>query len=237
MLPPDNSFPAAGALWYKPMVQSVICATGVPQPRGFDQGRDALNWAIVVPSAGTYIRLISDGEEIHVTNLTAGLNFGSPVGLQAGSQVLQLRKPRNSTALEVCQGGGDVLDGCGLGFYDFNYRVAGLGSGQSSTTTTSTSATRTTISSTKAPSTSAFQTSSSSAKSHSATASSSAFPSGAFPSGTFPTGIIPTIGPGNLSGTSLSDGGHYPPTLPTEGLDEQRRVVKWIPRCQPKPKD
>lgn len=221
MLPPESSSKTAvGALWYKPMLQSATCSA--PLPSGFAQGRDALNWAVVVPSSGTYVRLITDGEEVQLATLTAGLNFGSPVGMQAGSQVMQLKKPGNSSVLEVCQGGDDVSGDCGLGFYDFNYRVVGLGSGQSSTTST-TSATQTSRSTGSAATS---LTTTASATSHSATTT----------SGT----LLSSRGLGNPSATSssvaLSVEGFGNLTMPTEGMGDQQRVVKWISRCRPNSK-
>ena len=84
-----------------------------------------MNWAVVVPASGMYVRLITNGVYLRLTNLSPGLNFGSPEGMQAGTQVLQMAKQGQPT-FASCQGSGGVTASCPQGFYNFNYQVVGL---------------------------------------------------------------------------------------------------------------
>lgn len=125
MSPPSGTA-AVGALWYKTILQSAVC-DGAAQPQGFENGRDALNWAIVLPaeSSGMQVRVVSNGWVLQITNVYQGLNYGSPAGVQAGEQRVELLDSGGDVVM-TAGGGMDVSEGCPDGIYNMNYQVVGL---------------------------------------------------------------------------------------------------------------
>ncbi|KAL9125883.1 MAG: hypothetical protein Q9175_008010, partial [Cornicularia normoerica] len=90
MAPPSGAT-AIGSMWYKTILQGASCS-GATQPNGWSTGTDSLSWAVVLPSgsSGMKVRLTSNGSVISTVSVNSGLNFGSPTGVQAGPQMLQL---------------------------------------------------------------------------------------------------------------------------------------------------
>ena len=130
MSPPSGAT-AIGAMWYKTILQSSTCS-GATQPNGWSTGSDSLNWAIVLPSgsSGMKVRATSNGNVISTVNVNPGLNFGSPTAVQAGSQLLQLLNSAGTVVMSAT-GGECVSSGCPAGMYNMNYQVVGLNSGSS----------------------------------------------------------------------------------------------------------
>ena len=128
MAPPSGAT-AVGAMWYKTILQSATCS-GATQPDGWSTGTDSLTWAIVLPSgsSGMTVRLTSNGAVISTVNVNPGLNFGSPTGVQAGAQMLELLNPAGSVVM-TATGGLCVSSGCPDGMYNMNYQVIGLSKG------------------------------------------------------------------------------------------------------------
>jgi glucan endo-1,3-alpha-glucosidase len=128
MAPSGNSLTPVGSLWYKSILQTASCGNDT-KPDGFSEGRDALNWAVVLPAGtghGWRVRVTSAGSSLQVVSVSSGLNFGSPNGLKAGTQTLELLDPRGKVALSA-KGGSDVSDGCPDGVYNMNPVVVELG--------------------------------------------------------------------------------------------------------------
>ena len=126
---PPNGATAVGSMWYKTILQSSSCS-GATLPDGWSTGTDSLTWAVVLPSNayGMKVRLTSNGHVISTVNVNPGLNFGSPAGVRAGTQLLQLLNAAG-TVVMTATGGACVSAGCPLGLYNMNYQVVGLSNG------------------------------------------------------------------------------------------------------------
>ncbi|KAK4692441.1 hypothetical protein P7C71_g4764, partial [Lecanoromycetidae sp. Uapishka_2] len=125
MSPPSGTA-AIGVLWYKTILQAAVC-NGDTKPQGFENGRDALNWAIVLPagSSGMQVRLTSNGNVLQTIGVNSGLNYGSPAGVQAGDQMLELLDAGGHVIM-TANNGSSVSSGCPDGIYNMNYQVVGL---------------------------------------------------------------------------------------------------------------
>ena len=133
MAPPSGAT-AIGSMWYKTILQSASCS-GATEPNGWSTGSDSLNWAVVLPSgsSGMKVRATSNGAVISTVNVNPGLNFGSPTGVQAGAQLVELLDSSGKVVMSAT-GGSCVSSGCPAGIYNMNYVVVGLGTGSSSAT-------------------------------------------------------------------------------------------------------
>ena len=131
MAPPSGST-AIGSMWYKTILQSTTCS-GAAQPSGWSTGTDALNWAVVLPSgsSGMKVRTTSNGKVLATTSVNPGLNFGSPSGVQAGSQLIELLDSSGNVVMSGTAGE-CVSSGCPAGMYNMNFQVVGLKKGSSS---------------------------------------------------------------------------------------------------------
>ncbi len=136
MAPPSGAT-AIGSMWYKTILQGATCS-GATQPTGWSTGTDSLSWAVVLPSNSSKmkVRLTSNGKVISTVSVNPGLNFGSPTGVQAGAQMLQLLNAAG-TVVMTATGGLCVSSGCPQGMYNMNYQVVGLSSGGGSASCTS----------------------------------------------------------------------------------------------------
>lgn len=128
MAPPSGAT-AVGAMWYKTILQDADCS-GTTAPDGWDTGSDSLSWAIVLPSgsSGMRVRATSNGVVISTVSVNSGLNFGSPTGVQAGAQMLELLNSAGTVVMTATDGA-CVSSGCPLGMYNMNYQVVGLSHG------------------------------------------------------------------------------------------------------------
>ena len=135
MAPPSGAT-AIGAMWYKTMLQGASCS-GATEPSGWSTGTDALNWAVVLPSgsSGMKVRATSNGNVLSTVSVNPGLNFGSPTGVQAGSQLLELLNS-GGTVVMSATGGECVSSGCPASPYNMNYQVVGLNTGSSTASCT-----------------------------------------------------------------------------------------------------
>lgn len=135
MAPPSGAT-AIGSMWYKTILQSASCS-GAAQPNGWSTGTDSLSWAVVLPSgsSGMQVRLTSNGNVISKVSVNPGLNFGSPTGVQAGAQLLEVLNSAGTVVMSAT-GGECVSSGCPAGMYNMNYQVAGLSTGSSKATCT-----------------------------------------------------------------------------------------------------
>lgn len=128
MSPPSN-MPAVGAMWYKTILQNASCSNAA-KPQGWGMGTDSLNWAVVIPagSKGIQVRAISNNVVLQTAPLVAGLNFGSPIGVQPGVQMLQLLDGGGNIIM-LSTSGKCVSSGCPDGIFNMNYQVLGLAQG------------------------------------------------------------------------------------------------------------
>jgi glucan endo-1,3-alpha-glucosidase len=97
------------------------------KPGGFAVGKDALNWAVVVPagSIGMKVRLTSNGVVISTVGVVPGLNYGATAGVKAGAQKLELLDANGKVVLSAVNGR-PVSTGCPGGIYNMNYVVLPL---------------------------------------------------------------------------------------------------------------
>ena len=132
MVPPANT-QAVGALWYKTITDQTICPNNTPTPQGWDTATNTLNWAIVLASgsSGMKVRVLSNGVVLQTTGLFPGLNYGSPPGIQAGVQRLEVVDASNNVIMSAT-GGKCVSSDCPDGIYNMNFQVEALVSGSAS---------------------------------------------------------------------------------------------------------
>jgi hypothetical protein len=136
---PETGKEAVGALWYKTILSTSVCPTftsnlysnpGVPdyqnKPDGMSSAFDNLNWAVVLPSDGMIIRVLSNGVEIDRVTGKQGLNFGASSGVQPGPQRLELWDAGSSGVVLAATGGRCVSAGCPDCVYNMNYQVVEL---------------------------------------------------------------------------------------------------------------
>ena len=97
-----------------------------------DTGRDALNWAVVVPAgtSGMQVRASSDGSVLQTVSVNPGLNFDSPTGVQTGTQTLELLDASGNVVAST--GGGACIEAdCPSGIFNMNLQVVELVQGGS----------------------------------------------------------------------------------------------------------
>lgn len=125
MAPPSGAT-AVGSMWYKTILQDASCSGATP-PSGWSTGTDSLTWAIVLPSGSSGMKacLTSNGSVISTVSVNPGLNFGSPTGVQAGAQMLQLLDSAGNVVM-TATGGECISSSCPAGMYNMNYQVVGL---------------------------------------------------------------------------------------------------------------
>lgn len=125
MAPPSGAT-AVGSMWYKTILQDASCPGATP-PSGWSTGTDSLTWAIVLPSGSSGMKacLTSNGSVISTVSVNPGLNFGSPTGVQAGAQMLQLLDSAGNVVM-TATGGECISSSCPAGMYNMNYQVVGL---------------------------------------------------------------------------------------------------------------
>ena len=132
MVPPANT-QAVGALWYKTVTKASTCPNNAPTPQGWETATDSLNWAIVLASgsSGMKVRVLSNGVVLQTTGVYPGLNYGSPSGIQAGVQRLEVVDASGNVVMSAT-GGKCVSNGCPDGIYNMNYQVVDLVGGSAS---------------------------------------------------------------------------------------------------------
>lgn len=118
---PGRSKPV-GALWYRPLLTSASCSSSITN---YQQGQDAVNFAVILPSDGYTIEVYSNSKLIGSFSGVAGLNYNSVPGLQAGGgqsiSVLQ-----GSSVVASANGTKDVLTQSNNATCNWNYEVVGL---------------------------------------------------------------------------------------------------------------
>lgn len=111
-----------GALWYRPLLTSASCSSSITN---YQQGQDAVNFAVILPSDGYTIEVYSNSQVIGNFSGVAGLNYQSVPGLQAGGgqsiSVLQ-----DSNVVASANGTKNVLTQSSNSTCNWNYEVVGL---------------------------------------------------------------------------------------------------------------
>ncbi|CRG88942.1 hypothetical protein PISL3812_05977 [Talaromyces islandicus] len=119
----------AGVMWYRELLVGASCSgDSLGKPSGMDDGEDAINFAVILPSSGSYtINVYSNNNKIGSVTGTAGLNGGTITGLAAGSA--------DSQRVEVVDASGSVVISAtgtkdvsaeASGLCNFNYVVVGM---------------------------------------------------------------------------------------------------------------
>jgi glucan endo-1,3-alpha-glucosidase len=118
---PDGDSPV-GALWYRPLLTSASCSSSITN---YQQGQDAVNFAVVLPSDGYTIEVYSNSQLLGSFSGVAGLNYQSVPGLQAGGgQSISVLK--DSSVVASANGTKDVLTQSANSTCNWNYEVVGL---------------------------------------------------------------------------------------------------------------
>lgn len=98
---PPSGVSVVGAMWYRPILTTATCdADSLGRPKGWENALDAVNFAVLLPkdTSGVKINVKSNGKVIGSFAGTAGLNYGTVEGMNAGAQ-----------SLEVVDGSGAVV--------------------------------------------------------------------------------------------------------------------------------
>lgn len=93
----------AGVIWYRELLLSASCSgDSLGKPDGIEDGQDAINYAVILPSSGSYtINVYSNNNKIGSFKGTPGLNGGTVTGLAAGSA--------DSQRVEVVDGSNNIM--------------------------------------------------------------------------------------------------------------------------------
>ena len=120
---PASSAPV-GAFWYRTLLTSASCSSSITN---YQQGQDAINYAVILPSSGYTINVYSDGTQIGSDAGQAGLNYNSHLGLQVGSgQIIQIVDTSTNAVVASATGTKEVLAQSPNATCNWNYEVVGL---------------------------------------------------------------------------------------------------------------
>ncbi|KAJ6035846.1 hypothetical protein N7540_000125 [Penicillium herquei] len=119
---PPSSKPV-GSLWYRTLLTSASCSSSIAN---YQSARDAVNYAVILPSTGYTIKVYSNNNLIGTFAGQKGLNYNSVPGLAAGSgQMIQILNSSNQVVASAtgtksvsAQSSGSVCN--------WNYEVVGL---------------------------------------------------------------------------------------------------------------
>jgi glucan endo-1,3-alpha-glucosidase len=121
----------AGVMWYRELLTTASCSgDSLGQPDGMDSGEDAINYAVILPSSGSYtINVYSNNNKIGSASGTAGLNGGTVTGLVAGSadsQRVEVVDDSNGQSVVISATGTKDVSGEASGICNFNYAVVAM---------------------------------------------------------------------------------------------------------------
>ncbi|KAF9877167.1 hypothetical protein CkaCkLH20_05433 [Colletotrichum karsti] len=130
---PQNGAVAVGAMWHRPIVDGIVCNSGVDslytgKPDGYDDAirQNQAYWSVVLKPglANGYSVVVHAGQDDHTTVLHDGLNYGNGAGnIQPGQQWIELKDPSGKTIM-TARSKRCVSSGCPQGIYNMNYLVS-----------------------------------------------------------------------------------------------------------------
>ncbi|KAJ5312620.1 hypothetical protein N7508_003450 [Penicillium antarcticum] len=121
MVPPSTK--PVGAFWYRPLLTTASCSSSISN---YQSARDAVNFAVILPSNGYTIRVYSNSKLIGSFLGQKGLNYNSILGLAAGSgQMIQVVDGSNNIVASAT-GTKSVLAQSPNATCNWNYEVVGL---------------------------------------------------------------------------------------------------------------
>ncbi|KND88090.1 Glucan endo-1,3-alpha-glucosidase agn1 [Tolypocladium ophioglossoides CBS 100239] len=124
IMPPSSS--PVGTLWYRTLLTSASCSSTVSN---HEQGQDAINYGVILPSSGYTINVYSNGKQLGSFPGKAGLNYQSVLGLQTGGDqridILDSSNNKVATATGTKNVLAQSLDST---LCNWNYEVVGLSS-------------------------------------------------------------------------------------------------------------
>jgi glucan endo-1,3-alpha-glucosidase len=110
-------------MWYRTLMTSASCSSTI---QNYQQGKDVINFAVVLPSAGYTINVYSNSVRIGSFAGVAGLNYNAVPGLRVGG----------GQRLEIVDGSGSVVSSAAgtknvaaqsaNSVCNWNYEVVGL---------------------------------------------------------------------------------------------------------------
>jgi hypothetical protein len=119
---PPGSAPV-GSMWYRTLMTSASCSSTI---QNYQQGKDVINFAVVLPSAGYTVNVYSNSVRIGSFAGVAGLNYNAVPGLRVGG----------GQRLEIVDGSGSVVSSAAgtknvaaqsaNSVCNWNYEVVGL---------------------------------------------------------------------------------------------------------------
>jgi glucan endo-1,3-alpha-glucosidase len=119
---PPGSAPV-GTFWYRTLLTSASCSSSI---QNYQQGQDAINFAIILPSTGYTIKVFSSNQLIGSFPGQPGLNYNSVLGLQAGGgQFVQVIDALNKV-IASATGTKNVLTQSPNATCNWNYEVVGF---------------------------------------------------------------------------------------------------------------
>lgn len=112
-----------GALWYRALLTTASCSSTISN---YQSALDAVNFAVILPSAGYTINVYSNSQLIGSFPGVAGLNYNSVPGLQVGSgQYIQVLDNGNNV-VATATGTKSVAAESTSSVCNWNYEVVGL---------------------------------------------------------------------------------------------------------------
>ncbi|KAJ5137789.1 hypothetical protein N7526_004022 [Penicillium atrosanguineum] len=112
-----------GSLWYRTLLTSASCSSSIAN---YQSARDAVNFAVILPSTGYTIKVYSNNKLIGSFVGQKGLNYNSVLGLAVGGgQMLQVVDSSNNIVASAT-GTKNVLSQSTNATCNWNYEVVGL---------------------------------------------------------------------------------------------------------------
>jgi glucan endo-1,3-alpha-glucosidase len=118
-----------GVMWYRELLVGASCSgDSLGKPDGIEDGEDAINFAVILPSSGNYtINVYSNNNKIGSVTGKAGLNGATITGLAAGSADSQRVEVVDSSGSVVLKATGTKdVSAEASGTCNFNYAVVGM---------------------------------------------------------------------------------------------------------------
>lgn len=121
IVPPSTK--PLGAFWYRPLLTTASCSSSIAN---YQSARDAVNFAVILPSAGYTIRVYSNSKLIGSFVGQKGLNYNSVLGLAVGGgQIIQVIDGSNQIVASAI-GTKNVVAQSANATCNWNYEVVGL---------------------------------------------------------------------------------------------------------------